>query len=80
LEFCYKQPFKTCKFNEHKISICQLNSERNYSVKKRQKNEHLMDDALKTRGVIYFNVETWWLFANPLSKFMDTRLNWSVMN
>jgi len=24
-----------------------------------------MDDALKTRGIIYLNIETWLLFAPP---------------
>jgi len=29
-----------------------------------------MDDAfLKTRGIIYLNVETWFLFAHPNQKF-----------
>jgi len=25
-----------------------------------------MDDALKTRGIIYLNVETWMLFVPPI--------------
>jgi len=33
-----------------------------------------MDDASKTRVIEYFNVETWLLFAHPLSKFLATRL------
>jgi len=33
-----------------------------------------MDDTLKTRVIEYFNVETWLLFAHPLSKFLATRL------
>jgi len=28
-----------------------------------------MDDALKTRGIIYLNVETWLLFATPYQNF-----------
>jgi len=36
-----------------------------------------MDDALETKGIIYPNVETWFLFA-PLSKFLTTRLTPSV--
>jgi len=32
-----------------------------------------VEDALKTRGIIYLNVETSLLFA-PLSKFLATRL------
>jgi len=32
-----------------------------------------MDDALKTRNIIYFNVESWFLFAT-LSKILATRL------
>jgi len=46
-----------------------VKSERNYSVKKRQKNGRLMDDALKTRVTKYFNVETWLLFAPPYLNF-----------
>ena len=34
--------------------------------KKRQKNEHFIDDAAKTRGVNYLNVETCLLFAPPM--------------
>jgi len=33
-----------------------------------------MDDALKTRVIEYFNVDTWLLFAQPLSKILATRL------
>jgi len=32
-----------------------------------------MDDALKTRGTKYLNIDTWLLFAH-LSKFLATRL------
>jgi len=38
-----------------------------------------LDDALKTRAIIYFNDETWLLFA-PLSKFLATRLSGSVLD
>jgi len=37
--------------------------------KKLQKIAPFMDDALNTSGIKYFNVETWLLFAPPLSKF-----------
>ena len=33
-----------------------------------------MNDALKTRVIEYFNVDTWLLFAQPLSKILATRL------
>jgi len=33
-----------------------------------------MDDALKTRGIIYLNVETWLLFVPPPSKSLAMRL------
>jgi len=42
--------------------------------KKRHKKAYFMDDALKTRGFIHLNVETWLLFAPP-SKFLATRLH-----
>jgi len=29
-----------------------------------------MDDALKTKVIEYFNVESWLLFTHPLSKFL----------
>jgi len=35
---------------------------------------YLFDDALKTRGIKYSNVETWFLLAPPQSKFMATPL------
>jgi len=41
--------------------------------KKAPENVCFMDDALKTRGIEYLNVETWLLFA-PLSEFLTTRL------
>ena len=41
--------------------------------KKCQKKAHFVDDILKTRGIVYLNVETWLLFAPP-SKFLATRL------
>jgi len=44
-------------------------SERNYSIKKRLRNGRLMDDALKTKVIQYFNVETWLLFASPYLNF-----------
>jgi len=50
-----------------------LNLNRIVQKKKYQKKAHFMDDALKTRAIIYLNVETWLLFA-PLSKFLATRL------
>jgi len=34
--------------------------------KKCQKKAHFMVDALKTRGIIYLNVETWFLFTPPI--------------
>jgi len=67
-----KTNFKTSQLNEIRLSICRLKSDLNYSEKKRHKNAYFMDDALKTRGIKYFNVETW-LFAT-LSKFLATRL------
>jgi len=33
-----------------------------------------MDDALKTRGIVYLNVEAWLLFAPTPSKFLAARL------
>ena len=33
------------------------------SEKEVPERAHFMDDALKTRGIIYLNVETWLLFA-----------------
>jgi len=30
LEIYYKQTFKTCQFNESRLSICRLKSEHNY--------------------------------------------------
>jgi len=39
-----------------------------------------MDNALKTRGITYWNVENWVLFAPPLSKFLATRLYHSFIN
>jgi len=45
----------------------------------RQKKAHFVDDALKTRGIIYSNVEIWLLFA-PLSKFLATRLCWTPLS
>jgi len=44
--------------------------------KKRARKMHVLCIMLvKTRGVKYFNVETWMLFAPPLSKFLATRLH-----
>ena len=37
--------------------------------KKRQKKAHFMDDALKTRGTVYLNVETG-LLSSPFPKFL----------
>ena len=45
------------------------------SEKEVPERAHFMDDALKTRGIIYLNVETWLLFAPPPSKFLSTRLD-----
>jgi len=42
--------------------------------KNRQKKTHFIDDALKTRGITYLNVETGLLFAPSVSKFLATRL------
>jgi len=42
--------------------------ERNYSVQMRQKNARFVDYALKIRGIKYFNVENWLLFA-PYQNF-----------
>jgi len=50
--------------------FCRLKSEHNYSEKS-AKNACFMDDALKTRGDKYSNIET--LFA-PISKFLATCL------
>jgi len=35
----------------------------------RQKKAHFVDDALKTRGIVYSNVEIWLLFAPPYQNF-----------
>jgi len=43
-----------------------LNWNRIIQKKQCQKKAHFMDDALKTRGVIYLNVETGFLFAPPI--------------
>jgi len=40
-----------------------LNLNRIIQKKKRHKKAHYLDDALKTSGMIYSNVETWLLFA-----------------
>jgi len=37
-------------------------------------NACFVDDALKTKGVEYLNVETWLLFAPFVSKFLATLL------
>ena len=37
--------------------------------KKCQNKAHFMVGALKTRGIIYLNVETWSLFASPYKNF-----------
>jgi len=50
-------------------SISRLKSEDNYSEQKRQKNAPFVDDALKTRGNIYLNVETSLLFVPPYQNF-----------
>jgi len=46
-----------------------LNLNRIIQKKKCQKKAHFMDDALKTRGIIYLNFESWLLFVPP-SKFL----------
>jgi len=46
-----------------------VNLNRNIQKKKYQKNTYFLDDALKARSIIYFNVETWLLFALPYRKF-----------
>jgi len=51
LEIYEKQTFKTCQFNESRLSICRLKSEQNYSEKEVSGKAHFMDDALKTRGI-----------------------------
>jgi len=43
--------------------------------KKRQKKAHFVDDALKSMGIIYLNVDTLLLFAPRQSKFLATRLD-----
>jgi len=58
--------FNTCQFDETKLSICRLISEQNYSEKRSSRKSTFFDDALKTRGTIYLNVETWLLFALPI--------------
>jgi len=44
-------------------------SVRNYSLKKRQKHGRLVNDALKTMVIKYFNVKAWLLFAPPYLNF-----------
>ena len=46
-----------------------LNWNRIMQKKQCQKKVHSMDDALKTRGIIYLNVETGFLFATPHQNF-----------
>jgi len=40
-----------------------LNGNRIIQKKECQKKAHFMDDVLKTSGIIYLNVETWFMFA-----------------
>jgi len=54
---------------QNRLSICRLKSEQNYSEKEAPEKGHSMDDALKTRGIIYLNVETWLLSARPYLNF-----------
>jgi len=52
-----------------------LNQNRTIQKNRSQKKTHFMGDVfLKTWGIIYLNVESWFLFA-PLSKFLVTCLH-----
>jgi len=79
---------ETCKFTENKLLklvnsmkadllFTSINLHIIIQEKKRHKKAHFMDDALKTRGIIYLNVETSF-DCPPLSKFLATRLSVAV--
>ena len=53
-----------------------LNLNRIIQKKKCQTMLHFMDVALKTRGIIYLNVETWLLFAPPYQNFWLRAYPW----
>jgi len=69
LEIYKKQTLKTCQFNESRPSVCRIKLEQNYSEKAVPEKSTFYVDALKTRGIIYFNIETWFLFASPYQNF-----------
>jgi len=64
-ELYYK---KTFQLNKKRLCVFQLKFEQNYSEKKRARKMHVLCVMLvKTRGVRYFSVETWILFAHPIN-------------
>jgi len=57
------------------VLFASLNQNRTIEKNRSQNKTHFMGDVfLKTWGIIYLNVESWFLFAPPLSKFLATCL------
>ena len=52
-----------------KFPFAGLNVKRIIQKKKCQKKARFMDDASKTKSMIYLNVETWLLLAHPHQNF-----------
>jgi len=63
-----KTNFKTCQLDENRLFICWFQTEHNWSGEKRQTNAGFVDDALKTRGIKYLNVQIWLLYSPPPDK------------